>query len=182
MDNIYQINETINNTYQEFISKANELVYLSNNMYQIENTIKLNKISLKDYILNSPCCKMLKEKNISNYSISKLKEELTNYELISNEDCTLYHLAILLYELLNKISNLIDTKIDLEIEEISKITPLINEINTINKNMYKNLYNEISTYLNNNYANKWNFYKEILNDIFNYYINGYPNIETKNDN
>ena len=55
-----------NNTMFNFLTRAPELVDLSDDIYQIEHSIILNKISLKDYILSSELCKMLKENNISN--------------------------------------------------------------------------------------------------------------------
>lgn len=58
---INKIHDSINNKMFQFITKANELVELSENMYQIEKTIKLNKISLKGYILDSSCCSFLKK-------------------------------------------------------------------------------------------------------------------------
>lgn len=84
---IDKIHDDINNKIFEYITKATELVELSEDMYQIERTIKLNKISLKGYILDSPCCKALEENNISNYSIEELKQYLLKYEQTSNHDC-----------------------------------------------------------------------------------------------
>ena len=36
----------------KFLKESKDLVILSNGLYQIEHTIRLNKISLKDYVLN----------------------------------------------------------------------------------------------------------------------------------
>ena len=58
---IDKIHDNINNKLYDFIMKANELVELSEDDYQIERTLKLNKISLKDYVLISDCCNSLKE-------------------------------------------------------------------------------------------------------------------------
>ena len=58
---IDKLHDDINNKLFHFITKATELVESSEDMYQIEKTIKLNKISLKGYILDSPCCSFLKE-------------------------------------------------------------------------------------------------------------------------
>ena len=44
--------EKYNSLMFSFVTKAYELVDLSQDLYQLENTIKLNQISLKDYILN----------------------------------------------------------------------------------------------------------------------------------
>lgn len=180
---IDKIHDDINNKIFNFITKANELVDLSEYMYQIERTIKLNKISLKGYILDSPCCKALEENNILNYSIEELKQYLMKYEQTSNDDCSSYYLAISLYELLETIEKLVDNKIELEMNKLSELVPSIREIENITDNNYENLYNQIKNKLSNDYLNKnliddksFNICVQIMNDIFNYYISGYPDI------
>ena len=180
---IDKIHDDINNKMFNFITKANELVELSEDMYQIERTIKLNKISLKGYILDSPCCKLLEENNISNYSIEELKQYLMKYEQTSNDDSSAYYLAISLYELLEIIEKLVDNKIELEMNKLSELVPSIREIENITDNNYENLYNQIKNQLVNDYLNKnliddksFNICVQIMNDIFNYYISGYPDI------
>ncbi len=180
---IDKIHDDINNKMFNFITKANELIELSEDMYQIERTIKLNKISLKGYILDSPCCKILEENNISNYSIEELKQYLMKYEQTSNDDCSSYYLAISLYELLEIIEKLVDNKTKLEMNKLSELVPSIHEIENITDNNYENLYNQIKNQLSNDYLNKnliddksFNICVQIMNDIFNYYISGYPDI------
>lgn len=180
---IDKIHDDINNKIFQFITKASELVELSEDMYQIEKTIKLNKISLKGYILDSPCCSFLKENNVLDYTITELKEYLNKYETSSNEDCSSYHIAILLYELLEEIEKLIDDKVDLEINKLSELEPLIKNISTTNSNEYEFLYNQIKSNITNNYLNNnliddksFNLCIQFMNDIFNYYISGYPDI------
>lgn len=180
---IDKIHDDINNKIFQFITKASELVELSEDMYQIEKTIKLNKISLKGYILDSPCCSFLKENNVSDYTITDLKEYLNKYETSSNEDCSSYHIAILLYELLEEIEKLVDDKVDLEINKLSELEPLIKNISTTNSNEYEFLYNQIKSNITNNYLNNnliddksFNLCIQFMNDIFNYYISGYPDI------
>ena len=180
---IDKIHDDINNKIFNFITKANELVDLSEDMYQIERTIKLNKISLKGYILDSPCCKVLEENNILNYSIEELKQYLMKYEQTSNDDSSVYYLAISLYELLETIEKLVDNKIELEMNKLSELVPSIREIENITDNNYENLYNQIKNQLSNDYLNKnliddksFNICVQIMNDIFNYYISGYPDI------
>lgn len=56
---IDKIHDDINNKIFNFITKANELVELSEDNYQIEKTLMLNKISLKGYVLDSDLCKQL---------------------------------------------------------------------------------------------------------------------------
>ena len=180
---IDKIHDSINNKMFQFITKANELVELSENMYQIEKTIKLNKISLKGYILDSPCCSFLKENNISDYTINELKNYLVRYEKSSNEDCTSYYLALSLYELLEEIEKKVDNMISLEIDKISELTNTIRKIKYIDFNEYENLYNEIKNELNSKYLiqnliddKSYGICIQILNDIFNFYISGYPDV------
>lgn len=180
---IDKIHDDINNKIFQFVTKATELVDLSEDMYQIERTIKLNKISLKGYILDSSCCIFLKDNNVIDYTIDDLKNYLVKYEQSSNEGCLPYYLAITLYELLEKIESLVDTKIELEINKLSELTQIVNEIKNINNENYETLYNQIKNQLNNDYLNKnliddkaFNICIQILNDIFNYYISGYPDI------
>ena len=180
---IDKIHDSINNKMFQFITKANELVELSENMYQIEKTIKLNKIPLKGYILDSPCCSFLKENNISDYTINELKNYLARYEKFSNEDCTSYYLALSLYELLEEIEKTVDNKISIEIDKISELTNAIKKIKNIDSSEYEYLYNEIKNELNSKYLNQnliddksYGICIQILNDIFNFYISGYPDI------
>ena len=180
---IDKINDSINNKMFQFITKSNELIELSEDMYQIEKTIKLNKISLKGYILDSPCCSFLKENNISDYTINELKNYLARYEKSSNEDCTSYYLALSLYELLEEIENTVDNMISLKIDKISELTNTIRKIKYIDSNEYENLYNEIKNELNSKYLDQnliddksYGICIQILNDIFNFYISGYPDI------
>ena len=175
---IDKLRDSINNMLFEFINKANELVEQSEDMYQIEKTIKLNKISLKGYILDSPCCSLLKENNISDYTINELKSYLVRYE-----KCTSYYLALSLYELLEEIEKMVDNKINLEIDKISELTNTINNVKNIDSDGYEDLYNEIKNELSNKYLNQnliddksYGICIQILNDIFNFYIGGYPDI------
>ena len=161
--NIDKLNDNIINKTFQFINKASELVELSEGMYQIEKTIKLNKISLKGYLLNSPCCTFLEENNVKDYTIDELKNYLMKYEKLNNEDCSQYYLAISLFELLEEIENLFEDKID--------------------SNDYERLYNEIKKDLKDKYLNNkliddksFEICMRFVNDIFNFYINGYPNI------
>ena len=64
---INKINDDINNKMFNFIAKANELVELSEDDYQIEKTLILNKISLKGYVLNSDVCNHLIKNNINKF-------------------------------------------------------------------------------------------------------------------
>ena len=179
IDRIY---DKISSKMFDFITNASELVELSEDDYQIEKTIKLNKISLKSYILDSTCCSSLRENNITNYSIEKLKKFFDKYEKIYNEDLSKYYLALSLYEMLEEIEKLVDQKIEREISGISNIFNDIKNIKNIISSEYEKLYfdskNKIATEYKNNKINDktYNLCIQLLNDIFNFYMSGYPNI------
>ncbi len=179
---IDKIQDEINNKMFNFITNANQLVELSEDDYQIEKTIKLNKISLKSYILDSSCCSSLQENNITNYSVEELKKFFVKYEKIYNEDLSKYYLAFSLYEMLEGIEKLVDKKIEREISEISNIFDDIINIKNKVSSEYEKLYfdskNKIDIEYKNNKINDkaYNLFIQLLNDIFNFYMRGYPNI------
>ena len=179
---IDRIHDDINKTMFDFITKANELVELSDDDYQIEKTLMLNKISLKGYVLDSDCCVQLNNNNITEYTIEELKNFLMRYEKTFNINCSNYLLALSLYEIIEDIKNQVDSKINLEISELSNVIPSISDIKNANKDKYENFYYNFKTqlddYFKNNKLNEksYNICIQILNDIFNFYISGYPNI------
>lgn len=179
---IDKVHDDINSKMFSFITKANELVELSEDDYQIEMTLRLNKISLKGYVLDSELCTQLHENNITDYSIDELKQYLTQYEKTYNVDCLKYLLALSLYEQIEEIEKLVDSKINLEIKELNKIISDINNIINTDKSEYEKLYTNLKNQLDEYYTNQkmdeksYNICVQILNDIFNFYINGYPNI------
>lgn len=181
--NVSELYKKTNEKMFQFITKASEFVDLSENLYQIERTIKLNKISIKAYILDSDCCKSLAKINISNYSIDDLKEYLKKYELEMKENCEIYTMAINLYELLEEIETLVDERINLELTEISNLIKIVNDIKSMFKDDLENLYLQIKNQLMNDFVKPklinnetYNNCMYIINDIFNFYISGYPNI------
>lgn len=171
--------EKYNNLMFSFVTKAYELVDLSEDLYQLEHTIKLNQISLKDYILNSEICNFFKNNNINNYSIEDLKGFMQKYEIQNISDITSYKLALELYERLDEIKNIENSKIDYEINRMSSILEDINNIESIDKDKYQDLYNHLleqikAKYLDNNLIDDKinNCVIQMLNDIFNYYLYG----------
>ena len=146
---IDRIHDDINKAMFNFITKANELVDLSEDNYQIEKSLLLNKISLKGYVLDSDCCIQLNNNNITNYSIEELKNFLIQYEKSFNSDCSNYLLALSLYELIEDIEMQVDSKIELETNELGNIISNIKSIKNINKDEYENLYYNLKTQLDN---------------------------------
>lgn len=179
---IDKIHDDINNKIFNFITKANELVELSDDDYQIEKTLKLNKISLKGYVLDSDLCNQLNQNNMNEYSIDELKNYFNQYESSSNIDYSNYLLALSLYELIENIEEQVDSKIELEINELSNIIQDISNIKNLDKNDYENAYYNYKSQLDNCFKeNKldeksYGICIQILNDVFNFYISGYPNI------
>ena len=160
-----------------FLTNAYGLVELSEDLYQVEQTIKLNKISLKDYILNSDVCKTLKANNISNYSVEELKRYLNNFES-QGLDVYSYKVALQLYEQLEEIEKLEEDKINYEVTELSKILTSLKDIKKIKCDEYQNLYNKLikqnEENLNHNNIDVETscYITQLLNEIFNYYLYG----------
>ena len=179
---IDKIHDDINNKIFNFITKANELVELSEDDYQIEKTLMLNKISLKGYVLDSDLCNKLSENNINDYSINELKNYIIQYERSFDTDYSQYLLALSLYALIEDVEKQVDSKIELEISELSNIIQNISDIKNTDKTNYENLYYNFKSQLDDCFKeNKldeksYGICIQILNDIFNFYISGYPNI------
>lgn len=179
---IDKIHDEINNKIFDFITKANELVDLSEDNYQIEKSLLLNKVSLKGYVLDSDCCIQLNNNNITNYSIEELKNFLIQYEKSFNSDCSNYLLALSLYEMIEDIEMQVDSKIELETNELGNIISNIKSIKNINKDEYENLYYNLKTQLDNYFKDaklnekSYNLCIQILDDIFSFYISGYPSL------
>lgn len=76
---------------------------------------------------------------------------------------------------------MVDDKVNLEIEKISELTNIINNIK--NTTDYEKLYSDIKNDLNNKYLShnliddkSFEICIQIINNIFNFYMNGYPDI------
>lgn len=174
--------EKITNLINDFLTKAHELVTLSNDFYQIEKTIRLNKISLKDYLLNSEICKYLEETNNVFYTLNDLKRYITTYEKVNNMELTSYTMAINLYEELEKIEKLEDRKIEYELENLIPFIKDLENLKSLTSD-YQTLYNSCLNNLKIAYLDKglisqsnYQYLRYILADIFNYYENGHLKI------
>lgn len=174
--------EKITNLINDFLTKAHELVTLSNDFYQIEKTIRLNKISLKDYLLNSEICKYLEETNNIFYTLNDLKRYITTYEKVNNMELTSYTMAINLYEELEKIEKLEDRKIEYELENLIPFIKDLENLKSLTSD-YQTLYNSCLNNLKIAYLDKglisqsnYQYLRYILADIFNYYEKGHLKI------
>lgn len=167
----------------EFIDKAHVLEVDSEFIYQLEKNIKLNKISLKQYVLVSDVCTYLKNNNIHDYNIDELRGYITKYEEANNTNCSNIYLALDLYEMLENMESIIDKKIDLEINNLRKLISNIDEIKNSNENTCEQLYNKFKTHIENEYLNTNKIdnetcecFVQMINDLVAYYTFGYPNI------
>ena len=174
--------EKITNLINDFLTKDHELVTLSNDFYQIEKTIRLNKISLKDYLLNSEICKYLEETNNVFYTLNDLKRYITTYEKVNNMELTSYTMAINLYEELEKIEKLEDRKIEYELENLIPFIKDLENLKSLTSD-YPTLYNSCLNNLKIAYLDKglisqsnYQYLRYILADIFNYYEKGHLKI------
>lgn len=180
-EKIESLNNEIDGSLTDFIIHANQLVELSEDDYQIEKTIRLNKISLKDYILNSSCCLTLKENNITHYSLEELEQFLIQYEERFHEDLSRYYLAISLYQQLENIESLVDSKIEMEITAVSYYYGDIQLIKKQDKKEYETLYGAIKEAIAIDYKHdklthqEYLIYIKLVDDIFEFYNIAYPN-------
>ena len=179
---IREYDQVINNKLLSFITNSIMFEETSNHKFEIQKNIKLNKIYLQGYVLDSPICKYLNDKYKHNYSINQLHEFINFYEKEGGNDFTSYHDALNLFEDANCIEELMDNKIKYEINVIKNFTNKILDIDTLDMSKYQVLYNEVKSIISNDYLNNglisnecFDLIIKIINDIFNYFILG--NIE-----
>ena len=165
----------------EFMSKAEVVVTITNGIYQIENSIRGNKISLKDYILNSDLCNTLESRGIKNYSKDELKRYMEMYEKQYPTQVYPYKISFELYELLEKIENLENEKIEYEVNSMKKYLNGFNNINNTSKNNLKELYASIISELKSKNFDKQanDYFTIIINDIFAFYFSGHKKLNFK---
>ena len=162
--------EKYNTLLVNILSNAESLVDISNGVYQIEHTIRANKISLKDYVLNSDICTILKDNNIHNYSINELRNYIARY----NSNSTIsYSLALDLYEQFEKLESIEKDKVEYEVSKLKKIIDF-GSINKLSINELNDLYQRTLSSIAN-YSLEDNILidiKKIINDVFGYYKSG----------
>lgn len=162
--------EKYNYLLSTILSNADALVDISNGVYQVEHTIRANKISLKDYVLNSDICTILRDNNIHNYSINDLKNYISRY---NSQSTVPYSLALNLYEEFEQLEKCEKDKIEYEVNSLKGLID-INDISKLSKDELDSLYERVITKikdysLSNDLKESANI---MVNDIFNYYKNG----------
>ena len=168
------------------LSNAENLTNISNGVYQIEHSIRANKISLKDYVLNSDICVILRDNNIHNYSIKELRDYISKY---NSQSTISYTLALDLYEHFEQLENIEKSKIQYEIDGLKELISL-KDIDKMSKNDLQMLYDKVIIDINKYSLNNeiLNSFIKIVDEIFNYYkdgnkrINYNSNIDNKIDN
>ena len=175
-------NKNIQDKLQDFVTGCYSLEESSNGKYQVQKTIELNKIYFQGYVLESPLCKKLRENNVDDYSLTDLKEYINKNFNDLEIDCTPYYEALNLYEKANVLENLVDKKIELEIEILSDYVEEIkvlrykeidkDKLSTFYKRMKERLLRALDHQEIDNFS-RVNTIK-ILNDIFEYFWSGYP--------
>ena len=169
----YIMNENnFNNTLTVFCDSVSDLVNLSNGKYQIENTIKLNKVSVKGYILESDFVKKL---NTKGFKLKELKDYLVEMNVKDNDDLVI---AIKIYELLDQLDTIEKNEINDLIDYIQIITGISIREEVSHKNNLAGLYSSLSNKINEYESDKLideflkNKFLDCLNVLFNYAING----------
>ena len=177
-------NKQIEEQLEDFTTGCYNLKETSAGKYQVQKTTLLNKIYLQGYILDSKLCRQFKANNITNYSLTNLRDYITkNYNNLDT-DYTSYYQALSLYEKANNLEELIDDKIELEIDLLSNYEKDIEKLKyqELKKEQLVAFYKEIKEKLvkkltNNIMASQTkNSILIILNDVFEFFWSGYPTI------
>lgn len=177
-------NKQIEEQLEDFTTGCYTLKETSAGKYQVQKTTLLNKIYLQGYILDSKLCKQFKANNITNYSLTNLRDYITkNYNNLDT-DYTSYYQALSLYEKANNLEELNDDKIELEIDLLSNYEKDIEKLKyqELKKEQLVAFYKEIKEKLvkkltNNIMASQTkNSILIILNDVFEFFWSGYPTI------
>lgn len=177
-------NKQIEEQLEDFTTGCYTLKETSAGKYQVQKTTRLNKIYLQGYILDSKLCRQFKANNITNYSLTNLKDYITkNYNNLDT-DYASYYQALSLYEKANNLEELIDDKIELEIDLLSNYEKDIEKLKyqELKKEQLVAFYKEIKEKLvkkltNNIMASQTkNSILIILNDVFEFLWSGYPTI------
>lgn len=177
-------NKQIEEQLEDFTTGCYTLKETSAGKFQVQKTTLLNKIYLQGYILDSKLCKQFKANNITNYSLTNLRDYITkNYNNLDT-DYTSYYQALSLYEKANNLEELIDDKIELEIDLLSNYEKDIEKLKyqELKKEQLVAFYKEIKEKLvkkltNNIMASQTkNSILIILNDVFEFFWSGYPTI------
>lgn len=177
-------NKQIEEQLEDFTTGCYTLKETSAGKYQVQKTTPLNKIYLQGYILDSKLCRQFKANNITNYSLTNLRDYITkNYNNLDT-DYTSYYQAMSLYEKANNLEELIDDKIELEIDLLSNYEKNIEKLKyqELKKEQLVAFYKEIKEKLvkkltNNIMASQTkNSILIILNDVFEFFWSGYPTI------
>ena len=125
-------NKSIEEKLAHFINGCYLLKDSSNGNYQVQKTITENKIYFQGYILDSKLCQKFKENNIKDYSLANLKDYISKHFNDLDTDYTPYYQALSLYEEATNLEDLIDKKINLEIDFIYN---LVKEIEILKEYM-----------------------------------------------
>lgn len=176
INELYNYHIDFENVFMNYLSKfyneAEKLVNLSNGKYQIEKNIRLNKISIKGYILDSD---IIKKINLGEFRLFELKQYLNS---VKSDDKYNIMIAIKLYEILDNMEQVELNQISNSLYYIQMITGSSFEEKIEDKNnlstIYNNLLNIINNYKKGNILNDDLYNKTIycLNFLFNYYANG----------
>ena len=170
--------KNIQEKLQDFITGCFSLRESSNGQYQVQKTIELNKIYFQGYVLDSKICQNLKKDNITDYSLTALKNYLNQNFNNLEIDCIPYYEALILYEKANALEDMTDEKIELEIdflsEYVEEIKILKYEVMAKDKlfNFYKDIKEKlVKTLLSEQVSD---IAINILNNVFEFFWSGYP--------
>lgn len=165
----------------QYLQNSGELVNLTEELYQIEDTLELNRISLKGMILESNLCKFLDNSGIS-YTLPELRSYLYQQYSNDNLDIEVIDKEITLYETIEDLVNFENNQIDGLAHVISNI---LKEKSYLNRKQDLKLLKEnkikIEMKIDKMYETKVldAVTKDLLLNMINQIFNNYMNIQAK---
>lgn len=165
----------------EYLQNSGELVELTEELYQIEDTLELNRISLKGMILESSLCKKLDSDGIS-YTLPELRSYL--YQQINDDsiDVEVLDKEIDLYETIEDLINFENNQIDMMANIISNVLVEKSHLKKEdNQYLLENNKNKVAEKINKMYDLKIfdDITKDLLFNMINQIFNNYMNVQMK---
>lgn len=146
-------------TLYQFLQSGNELVELTDDLYQIEKTLELNRISIKGMILDSNLCKWLDQAGIK-YTLTDLRKYLNEQYNNENIDVEVINKEINLYETIDNLIRFENNQID---QMASLIGNIINDNVLLKRIKNKNIIHENKSNVVNKISN---LLKDEVLDLF----------------
>lgn len=174
----YQSENEYNVLFNDFSSLAPEFVNLSNGIYQIEDSIRLNKVSIKGYILESEFVSNLNMANIKEFTLEELKGYISNYSNGADTNLSDISLGIKLYEMLESLERIKNGEIEFLTNGLESImNKNMKDLDLSEREVLNNAYNQLINEVNDMFSrnvldnNSRGYLINIINTVFSYHMN-----------